>query len=1030
MSDPLQSSLVAVLKPQATFDQPTPLPAGGFVPFANLIQGLVQKQAPTDELAVESEAGPNSHFVVKNPISDGSFLAERGETREAPQAPNLANGDVAGSSIPIKIKFDFRVANTPKPLGFIAGGQPMASKVNDFPVEAALTSLSQSASLAESGMTEATSTQAPALERQQSERPSVALPYGLQEFGSSELTETEKPLSGAAVSQARPPTLMRADEAPNKAALLDQVNHETFRREGDQVPRLSSTSAPKIDIGAADTSVDLAIHPNASPTTRPDETGLLRVSSAPQGRALPLSLYATGDAPPYEVLGLHVREAPSARQTKTQDQAKQTAGLSMGREEIVETAAVVETLPIVNRSARSEVRYLPPVSNMPLGQALAIIQEPTSRRTLPVEQVFPETQAPLSGQNVTQSQAQQKSEVLTNIPASSKLLVPTAQSDTNYQIQVKATPLIAGDPAQTEAAHLPLDQRGLREKASGSLDLSTIGPKPISESVTTETLVRPHSSLTVAGRPSAAAIQGPVSASDTPLDRGIAESPESVGATDTTGASIATARLFQGLDLQDGNGVRLAGGAPASLERGPALFHPKEKTEPVPAARTSGTEPSGASPSTLSGFRSTATAPLDPLPASQPSGVHYDLAFARSAQSLVKIESHANDLPKSSVVNAIGKPEGSSALASSTVGIPMAANDAQLLNGGISLEILEEALLAPQGDPEPLAPVAVTFTGAIALKTNGQRLPYVPQPMSTASTDSQNVPLNEGVQGLGRITVPVSAAEIITRIMGKPEKLPKAAARTDDRGKPQQSHPSPALRPSQAAAPREPQVSDERNTPLPVDEIVKKATDLTVKKKGNLGSVTAQNIAAHAVLSPGQPIRDLGSAEGAATVAPPAIQGSPSAPISPSEWGKADLTQQNGQPANKTQAELRYAALAQLRALELGMGRTLVNLVPRGIGRLEIEILGDKEATAQVTIRVENTTLLQALREDRQAMAQALGFGDATRFNFEQSGGRHANPEQESMQLDHDVEATIDVFDEKVSAHVDTILDDQVNILT
>ncbi len=59
--------------------------------------------------------------------------------------------------------------------------------------------------------------------------------------------------------------------------------------------------------------------------------------------------------------------------------------------------------------------------------------------------------------------------------------------------------------------------------------------------------------------------------------------------------------------------------------------------------------------------------------------------------------------------------------------------------------------------------------------------------------------------------------------------------------------------------------------------------------------------------------------------------------------------------------------------------------MPRGLGKIEIEILGEKDNLMRVMVRVENTMVLQALRDDRQLLAQALGISDALNFDFEQS---------------------------------------------
>jgi len=86
-------------------------------------------------------------------------------------------------------------------------------------------------------------------------------------------------------------------------------------------------------------------------------------------------------------------------------------------------------------------------------------------------------------------------------------------------------------------------------------------------------------------------------------------------------------------------------------------------------------------------------------------------------------------------------------------------------------------------------------------------------------------------------------------------------------------------------------------------------------------------------------------------------------------------------PAPKPFAD---ALISQVKAVEAKDGRTSVSLHPRGLGQIEIEVVTDKDSGTRVVVRVENPAVLQTLRDERQLLAQGLGFTDAGSFEFQQ----------------------------------------------
>lgn len=77
------------------------------------------------------------------------------------------------------------------------------------------------------------------------------------------------------------------------------------------------------------------------------------------------------------------------------------------------------------------------------------------------------------------------------------------------------------------------------------------------------------------------------------------------------------------------------------------------------------------------------------------------------------------------------------------------------------------------------------------------------------------------------------------------------------------------------------------------------------------------------------------------------------------------------------------ALTAQIKAADVNQERTRVALNPRGLGHIDIEIRGDAETGLKVTVRAENPTVLQSLRDERGMLAQAIGMSDGSELEFQ-----------------------------------------------
>ncbi|MFC6639693.1 hypothetical protein ACFQDR_22110 [Sulfitobacter sediminilitoris] len=76
------------------------------------------------------------------------------------------------------------------------------------------------------------------------------------------------------------------------------------------------------------------------------------------------------------------------------------------------------------------------------------------------------------------------------------------------------------------------------------------------------------------------------------------------------------------------------------------------------------------------------------------------------------------------------------------------------------------------------------------------------------------------------------------------------------------------------------------------------------------------------------------------------------------------------------------ALISQIKSVDVSQNRTVVNLHPRGLGTIEVEVIGEKDLASKVVVRVENPAVLQALRDERQLLAHTIGVADSSVLEF------------------------------------------------
>ena len=125
------------------------------------------------------------------------------------------------------------------------------------------------------------------------------------------------------------------------------------------------------------------------------------------------------------------------------------------------------------------------------------------------------------------------------------------------------------------------------------------------------------------------------------------------------------------------------------------------------------------------------------------------------------------------------------------------------------------------------------------------------------------------------------------------------------------------------------------------------------------------------------------------------------------------------------------AITSQIRAAEVTEGRTRVELNPKGLGNIDIDVVADADGDLKVTVRVENPAVLNSLRDGQTMLSDALGMSDKTSFEFQQRSQeeRWQTPDQtRGKQADNGDE---DFVESRPSQeHEDLIQGDQLDIVT
>ena len=298
------------------------------------------------------------------------------------------------------------------------------------------------------------------------------------------------------------------------------------------------------------------------------------------------------------------------------------------------------------------------------------------------------------------------------------------------------------------------------------------------------------------------------------------------------------------------------------------------------------------------------------------------------------------------------------------------------------------------GDADPQLPLAAPSLAADAVAANVTQTAVKVAPETAAPTVLSPVEAKTDV----KIAAPAPQASVVPQSVAAPATAVAAQqpiAATADVQTVAQTQGAAAVQP----VPK-PQVSDKVSTPPRAAPQAAAAVEGTAPPEPSIDADTPVAPLRQAAFGAEQPTFLNAGQNGAATQGKAPVD--VTATFRPAEVVQAQPVESNAliladqasdlkaaAPSAETQAKpapkpFADALISQVKAVEAKEGRTSVSLHPRGLGQIEIEVVTDKDSGTRVVVRVENPAVLQTLRDERQLLAQGLGFTDAGSFEFQQ----------------------------------------------
>ena len=101
--------------------------------------------------------------------------------------------------------------------------------------------------------------------------------------------------------------------------------------------------------------------------------------------------------------------------------------------------------------------------------------------------------------------------------------------------------------------------------------------------------------------------------------------------------------------------------------------------------------------------------------------------------------------------------------------------------------------------------------------------------------------------------------------------------------------------------------------------------------------------------------------------------------------------------ADANQPRFAAALLGQVKAAEVREGTTRIELTPRGLGSIEVELKTNSDGSLAVVVRAENSHVLSSLREERDLLALAIGDTGTGSLEFQEYTPDNGREQQSQM---------------------------------
>lgn len=106
--------------------------------------------------------------------------------------------------------------------------------------------------------------------------------------------------------------------------------------------------------------------------------------------------------------------------------------------------------------------------------------------------------------------------------------------------------------------------------------------------------------------------------------------------------------------------------------------------------------------------------------------------------------------------------------------------------------------------------------------------------------------------------------------------------------------------------------------------------------------------------------------------------------------------QQAQRPETQISTKFANVLINQVRQVDIQEGTTRIELSPRGLGSIEVEMRTNSDGSLAIVVRAENDAVLSALREERDLLAAVIGNADTGSLDFQEY-----SQEQNNQQADN-----------------------------